>query len=962
MLDHGALGLTYYNFAFSKNALYIPGERNMDYKNTLNLPTTDFPMKANLSQREPDQLKQWEAKGLYQAIRKVSEGRPRFILHDGPPYANGNIHIGTALNKILKDFVVRSRQMSGYDAVYVPGWDCHGLPIEHNVEKELGQKKREMSQAQIRRECRKYADSFLNIQRDEFKRLGVNGDWNNPYMTMNYTYEAVIARECCKFALNGSLVHSKKPIYWCCSCQTALAEAEIEYKDETSPSVFVKFPLIDDLSDKLPALVGKSVSVVIWTTTPWTLPANLGIALHPDFRYVAVETQNAGVIILAKDLVDGCMKIFGESGYTVLGELQAAWLERKRCRHPLYGRESLIVLGEHVTLDAGTGCVHTAPGHGREDYDVGLRYGLDPYSPVDDSGRFIDSVEMFAGKFVFDANKYINEELHLRGALLVQSAITHSYPHCWRCKKPVIFRATPQWFISMEKNDLRKRSLEAIDRVTWIPHWGRERIYGMIENRPDWCVSRQRAWGVPITVFPCQSCGAVHMTPELAQRIYDLFDRKGADAWFEMSIEELVPEGMSCSQCGGREFKKVTDILDVWFDSGVSHAAVLETRPELHWPADIYLEGSDQHRGWFHSSLLTAIGTRGDAPYKAVLTHGFVVDAEGKKMSKSIGNVVAPKRVIDQYGAEILRLWVSASDYRDDIRISEQILKQLTDAYRRIRNTGRFLLGNLSGFDPATDSVPVDHMLPIDRYALHGLQELIGRARKAYDTYEFHIIYHALFNYCTLDLSAFYLDILKDRLYTAPATSLQRRSAQTALHKIAEALARLMAPIMVFTAEEIWQHLPKFPGKAESIHMTLFPEIDEGYRNADLADQWRAIRQVRAEVTKALETARAEKSIGHSLDAAVTVGLPDALYRQIAPYKEELRSIFIVSSANLVSGELKEGQRSVELEGVTIQIAPALGGKCARCWVYESSVGRHEDHPTICDRCHSALKEIATLS
>jgi isoleucyl-tRNA synthetase len=928
----------------------------MDYKHTLNLPATDFPMKANLAQREPLQLEKWETQRLYQTIRKASQGKLRYILHDGPPYANGNIHIGTALNKILKDFVVRSRQMAGYDAAYVPGWDCHGLPIEHNVEKELGPKKREMSQARIRSECRKYAEKFIDIQREEFKRLGVSGDWENPYLTMSYTYEAVIARECCKFALEGSLFHSKKPIYWCCSCQTALAEAEIEYKDETSPSIFVKFPLIDDLSDRLPAMAGKTAAVVIWTTTPWTLPANLAIALHPELVYAAVEVGNDEVLVLARELVEQCMKAFGIDQYTILGELQPAGLEGKRCRHPIYDRESLIVLGDHVTLEAGTGCVHTAPGHGREDYEVGLRYGLEAYSPLDDAGRFLPAVEKFGGQFVFDANRPITQTLKDNGTLLAQASLAHSYPHCWRCKQPVIFRATPQWFISMEKTDLRRKSLTAIDQVAWIPHWGRERIYGMIENRPDWCVSRQRAWGVPITVLSCRQCDATYMTPELMQKIYDLFVQKGADAWFETPIDQLLPAGTVCPQCGGSDFEKETDILDVWFDSGVSHAAVLETRDGLHWPADLYLEGSDQHRGWFHSSLLTAVGTRDAAPYKAVLTHGFVVDAEGKKMSKSLGNVVAPKQVIDKYGAEILRLWVSASDYRDDIRISEVILKQLTDAYRRIRNTGRFLLGNLSDFNPAGDMVAYAHMLPIDRYALHSLQELIDRGRRAYEACDFHIIYHALFNYCTLDLSAFYLDILKDRLYTSPPASIARRSAQTALYHIAEALARLMAPIMVFTAEEIWQHMPDFEGKTESIHLTLFPEADKALQDMELAEQWKAIKLVRAEVTKALETARAQKIIGHSLDAAVTVGVDDALYAKLQPYQEDLRTIFIVSQAELRQGLPADADHRSEGDSIGVRIRPAQGEKCARCWVYDPAVGSHDDHATICGRCYAALQ------
>jgi isoleucyl-tRNA synthetase len=934
---------------------------SMDYKKTLNLPATSFPMKASLAKREPEQLASWEEKKLYQTLRKATHGQTPFILHDGPPYANGHIHMGTALNKILKDFIVRSRQMSGYDAVYVPGWDCHGLPIEHNVEKELGSRKKEMTQAEIRRHCRTYAEKFIDIQREEFKRLGVMGDWNDPYLTMSYSYEAVIAKECCKFALDGSLFRSKKPIHWCCSCQTALAEAEIEYKDESSPSVFVKFPLIDDLGDVAPELAGRKVSVVIWTTTPWTLPANLAIALHPDFDYAAVAAGSEEILIVAKEMVDGCMATFKIDDYSIIADLNPSKLEKKRCRHPLYDRESLIVLGDHVTLDAGTGCVHTAPGHGREDYDVGLSYGLDAYSPVNDNGCFDADVDLFAGQFVFKANGPIIEALEASGALLAKESISHSYPHCWRCKRPVIFRATPQWFVSMEKTGLRKDSLAAIDQVTWIPHWGRERIYGMIENRPDWCVSRQRAWGVPITVFTCQSCGATHMTEALMDIIYDLFSAHGADAWFEKAVSDILPAGTECAQCGGNEFNKETDILDVWFDSGVSHAAVLDFRSNLQWPADLYLEGSDQHRGWFHSSLLTAVGIRKSAPYKAVLTHGFVVDAEGKKMSKSVGNTIAPEKVIKQYGAEILRLWVSATDYRDDIRISDKILKQLTDAYRRIRNTSRFLLGNLSDFDPNTDTLDYDRMLPLDRYALHGLQGLVERARKAYDQYEFHIIYHALFNYCTLELSAFYLDILKDRLYTSPPTSRERRSAQTALYRIADTMARLMAPIMAFTAEEIWQHLPATEQKAESVHMTLLPEADASLCDDALADQWKAVRKVRSEVTKALESARAAKTIGHSLDAAVRVGLDDDLYNQLLPYKDELRSIFIVSSADMEKGIIEEGYQSEEAEGISVVVGAATGQKCNRCWVHDATVGTKPAHPEICDRCHGHLESMGLV-
>lgn len=929
----------------------------MDYKKTLNLPVTKFPMKASLVQREPGQLKSWEENKLYEQIRNASRSRKPFILHDGPPYANGHIHIGTAMNKILKDIIVRSRQMAGYDAVYVPGWDCHGLPIEHNVDKELGPKKKEMSQTQVRKRCRAYAEKFIDIQREEFKRLGVMGEWDDPYLTMKYEYEAIIARECAKFALNGGLFRSKKPIHWCCSCQTALAEAEIEYGDEASPSIYVKFPLIDDVSAELPELSGRSVSVVIWTTTPWTLPANLAVALHPDFTYAAVQTGDE-VLILAGDLVETCMKTFGIEDFTILTSFPATILEGKHCRHPFVDRDSLVILGNHVTLDAGTGCVHTAPGHGREDYEVGLKYGLDAYSPVDDRGCFTPAVGFLENQFVFKANNEIIETLKASGALIAEEEIAHSYPHCWRCKKPVIFRATPQWFISMDKTGLRKRSLEEIDKVQWVPHWGRERIYGMIENRPDWCVSRQRSWGVPIAVFYCEKCETIHVNEEIIDHIFNLFCEHGADIWFEKTVDELLPSGSVCKSCGHTRFLKENDILDVWFDSGVSHAAVLEARENLQWPADLYLEGSDQHRGWFHSSLLTAVGTRDQAPYRSVLTHGFVVDAEGKKMSKSLGNVIAPKKVIDRYGAEILRLWVAASDYRDDVRISENILKQLSDAYRRIRNTSRFMLGNLFDFDPETDAVSVGNMLEVDRFILHKLQKLIERNRKAYDGFDFHIIYHSLYNFCTLDLSAFYLDVLKDRLYTSPPLSVDRRSAQTAIYKLLDALSRLMAPILAFTADEIWQYMPAVDNREASIHLAGLPDVDPAFLDNDLASRWEQILKLRGVVTKALEEARAKKEIGHPLDASVTIFVNDEWNDAMAPYADDLRSIFIVSQAELkCSDDVGEAFSSDEIEGISIQVQPASGQKCNRCWIHDLTVGSSAENPTICSRCENALNQ-----
>ncbi len=928
----------------------------MDYKKTLNLPATPFPMKANLAKREPEQLKAWEESSLYETLRNVSTGREPFILHDGPPYANGNIHIGTALNKILKDIIVRSKQMSGFDAAYVPGWDCHGLPIEHNVEKELGLRKQEVSLSEVRRLCRLYAEKYVDIQREEFKRLGVLGEWDNPYLTMNYQYEAIIARECGKFALDGSLFRSKKPILWCCSCKTALAEAEIEYSDESSPSIFVKFILKDDLSSEVPALAGKKVSVVIWTTTPWTIPANLAVALHPDFVYAAVDTGSDEAFIMARDLVETCMNDFGISDYSILAEIEAGKLEHKQCFHPLHDRESVVILGSHVTLEAGTGCVHTAPGHGREDYEVGLLYGLDVYSPVDDRGCFTKEVDFLENKFVFKADKEIIDRLRGNGSLIAEGTITHSYPHCWRCKKPVIFRSTPQWFISMEKTGLRKKALAAIDHVQWIPHWGRERIYNMIENRPDWCVSRQRAWGVPIAVFYCDKCETLHINQETVDYIYALFEEHGADIWFEKEAAEFLPENSVCEKCGNNTFTKETDILDVWFDSGVSHAAVLDQRSNLKWPADLYLEGSDQHRGWFHSSLLASVGTRGKAPYKSVLTHGFVVDAKGKKMSKSLGNVVAPDKVIDKYGAEILRLWVAASDYREDIRISENILRQLSDAYKKIRNTCRFMLGNVYDFDSEKDAVSYESLLEIDRFALHKLQELIKKTRKAYDTFEFHIIYHTLYNYCTVDLSAFYLDILKDRLYTSPPESVGRRSAQTVMHILLDSIARIMAPILPFTAEEIWNFIPNRKENEASIHLASFPEVNEVWKDEDLAKKWKRLLEVRREVTKALEEARAKKLIGHSLDAAVTIAANEDLYDALNLYSDDLKSIFIISGAFLVKERKLAGAfESSDIEGLSILVESAAGDKCERCWMHDPSVGTNSEQPTVCNRCREAL-------
>jgi len=930
----------------------------MDYKQTLNLPKTQFPMKANLVKREPEMLQKWESIDLYKLIRNISAGRTPYMLHDGPPYANGNIHMGTAFNKVLKDIIIKSKQMAGFDAPYVPGWDCHGLPIEHRVDGELGAKKLEMSQVEIRKVCRQYAETYIDIQRNEFKRLGVLGEWDRPYLTMNYPYEATIVREFGKFALNGSLLRSKKPIYWCISCKTALAEAEVEYGEHRSPSIFVKFPMKEGLDRLQLPCDGKEVSIVIWTTTPWTLPANLAVALHPDLEYAAVDTERDGILILADGLVDVCMDTFGIPSYEVLRRYKAADLEGLEARHPLYDRPSVIVLAPYVTLEAGTGCVHTAPGHGREDYETGLQYKLETYSPVDDAGRFTPDVEYFAGMEVFEANRAVNDKLTEVGALLKEQDIVHEYPHCWRCKRPVIFRSTEQWFISMEKNHLRQKALDAIQKVSWIPAWGQDRIYNMISNRPDWCISRQRAWGVPITVFFCEACGEPVISQEIIDHVSAMVEESGADIWFVKSEQDLVPPGTRCPKCGSERFRKETDILDVWFDSGVSYAAVMEYRDYLRTPADLYLEGSDQHRGWFHSSLLCSVGTRNQAPYRTVLTHGFVVDGAGKAMHKSAGNVISPEELIKTYGAEILRLWVAGEDYRDNIRLSKEILQRLTEAYRRIRNTCRYLLGNLSDFDPETDQVPYPQMMELDRWALSRLQGLNERILKAYQDFNFHLVYHNLHNFCVLDLSSFYLDIIKDRLYTSPRTSTARRSAQTAMNEILEVLVRLMAPVLSFTADEIWQHMGG-KNRSQSVHADLFFPVKAPYRDRGLEDVWEQIISVRREVARILETARKEKQIGHSLDAAVQLGASKQLYELLNGYIDQLKYIFIVSSVALVDiAQMAEGYESETVPGLKVAVSPSTDPKCERCWVHDPSVGEDANHPTICKRCRDVLQEI----
>jgi isoleucyl-tRNA synthetase len=938
----------------------------MNYKTTLNLPQTDFPMKANLTQREPAFLSRWVEIDLYRKIRESRKGRPRYVLHDGPPYANGHIHIGHALNKILKDIIVKAKTLEGLDAPYVPGWDCHGLPIEHQVDKELGSKKKGLDKLQIRRLCRDYAARFIEIQKEEFIRLGVFGDWDHPYLTMDPAYEGRIVEEFGRFVEKGDVYKGRKPVLWCISCETALAEAEVEYEDDTSPSVYVKFPIHHGLEEHIPPLAGRSAAMVIWTTTPWTLPANLAVTVHPDFIYAAARMGH-DVFIVAQDLLETFREKLGNPETEVLATVPGRQLEGMICRHPFLDRDSRVVLGTYVTLDQGTGCVHTAPGHGQEDYETGLEYGLEIYTPVDSRGRFTPDVLDFAGVTVFKANPLINEKMRSLGVLLKEEPLTHPYPHCWRCKKPVIFRATEQWFISMETHELRSKAVEAIDRVTWIPKWGRDRILGMISARPDWCISRQRSWGVPITVFVCKGCGHLLMDRKVIQEVADQVARHehGTDVWFERSPQEILGRTPQCAQCGGTEWGKEEDILDVWFDSGVSHAAVLEPRRDLDlgWPADLYLEGSDQHRGWFHSSLLEAIGTRGAAPYKSVLTHGFVVDGSGRKMSKSSGNVVSPQEIIREHGAEILRLWVAAEDYRDDIRISKNILTQLIEAYRRIRNTCRFLIGNLYDFEPDRHRINDAQIPEIDRWALYRLQKLIQRVRDGYEGHEFHMVYHALYNFCSVDMSALYLDILKDRLYTFHKESSGRRAAQQTLYKILSAMTRLMAPILSFTAEELWAELRWEPSKEVSVHMARFPEVESAYLDEALAQRWDRLLKIRGEVFKALEIARKPSpdpsvwTLGHPLEAEVDLYAGGDLFSFLKNYEEDLPAVFIVSAVTLRNEAAPEDAfPGAEIEGLWVKVLPAGGNKCERCWNFSPAVGTDSEHPTLCTRCLDVVK------
>ena len=932
-----------------------------DYKKTLHLPKTSFPMKADLARKEPDAIKRWDAINAAELMAAASGSKGGYVLHDGPPYANGHLHMGHALNKILKDIIVKSRNMAGYASRYVPGWDCHGLPIEHKVEQELKEKKKSLPAHVVRRLCREYAAKWIDIQRKEFKRLGVLGLWEDPYMSMKPAYEAATARELARFVAKGGVMRAKKPIYWCCSCHTALAEAEVEYADHTSPSIYVRFALPDDaLRNFFPQADPARAFVVIWTTTPWTLPDNMAVCLHPEFEYVLVQAGDAQYLLAAELLAD-CAARFGWANPAVLGRATGAELAGLKARHPFYDRESPLVLGKHVTLDAGTGCVHTAPGHGREDYEVGLAYGLDILSPLDDAGRFLPTVPFFAGLNVFEANPKVMEKLEEVGALLHKGRIKHSYPHCWRCKEPVIFRATTQWFISMEKNDLRARALKAIDeQVRWIPAWGRERIHNMVALRPDWCISRQRQWGVPILALLCEDCGEAWNDPQWMEGLCDRFAAHptGCDYWYEADIKDIVPQGLTCPHCGGSHWKRETDILDVWFDSGTSFAAVLEQRPELAFPADLYLEGSDQHRGWFHSSLLVSEGNRGCPPYRSVLTHGYVVDGEGHKMSKSVGNIIAPQELTEKYGAEIVRLWASSVDYREDIRLSDEIVGRLVDAYRRIRNTCRFILGNLHDLT-REDLLPVAGLLPLDRFALDTACCTHQRVQQAYMDFDFHKVYHCLHNYCVTDLSAVYLDILKDRLYASSRTGVERRSAQTALWHILRLLLRDMAPVLSFTAEEILSHLPEGLRVPQATVFALPPldDLDPFLLPDGVRDDWNVLLAVRGAVTRAIEPLRRDGVVGHALDTRVTLYVADELRQRLEGLDTDLRAVCIVSQLALqpLAAAPQGAYSDPEVSGLSIEVGKAQGAKCERCWIYSTELGRNAEHPALCPRCTAVV-------
>ena len=933
----------------------------MDWKDTLNLPKTEFPMKGNLPKKEPEILKKWEDINLYEKLRKERKGKEKYILHDGPPYANGNIHLGHALNKILKDILVKFESMKGKDAPFVPGWDCHGLPIEQQVEKQLKKEKKrkeDLTKSEFRKLCREYASKYVNIQREEFKRLGIIGNWEKPYLTMRPSYQAQEIRELGRIFNSGIAYRGKKPVYWCIYDKTAEAEAEVEYKEKKDPSVYVAFEFLEK-----PVEILKKTYAVIWTTTPWTLPANLGIMVNPDFDYVFLDIGEK-IFIVAEELLESFKEKTGLEG-NVIKKVKGRELEFLEYKHPFIDRVSKIYLSEFVELGTGTGLVHMAPGHGQEDYIIGQRYGLQPFAPIDDEGRFtLEAPEFIQGVKVFDANALIIDKLEEVGALLFHEEITHSYPHCWRCKNPVIFRATPQWFISMDGilengNTLRGEAIKEIERVKWIPNWGENRIKSMVENRPDWCISRQRTWGVPIAVFYCKNCGETVKNLEVFEHIAKLVENYpyGADIWFEKKTEELLPEGYRCPKCGSDKFEKEEDILDVWFDSGVSHSSVLKTGfwEELRWPADMYLEGSDQHRGWFQSSLLEGVASYGRAPYNSVLTHGFILDEKGRKMSKSVGNVIPPEKVIKMYGADILRLWVVSEDYTEDIKIGMNLLKGIADDYRKIRNTFRYFLGNLYDFDPVKNTVHYEDLLEIDRWMLSKLQRVIDLSLSAYQNYRFHRIYHEIKKFMIVDLSAIYLDILKDRLYVYAPNSLERRSAQTVLYSMLTSLSKLLAPILSFTMEEVWNYVKGFDKNAkESIHLEIMPIVNQDMIDRDLEEVYKDLLKIRDDVLKVLEKARELGIIRHPYEAKVILDIPEKYKKLVEERIDWIKFFFTVSQVEI--SKKVEGKPVIrgEKTGGSFAVKKAEGHKCPRCWIYDISVGK--DGQVVCDRCAQQLE------
>lgn len=920
---------------------------SQDYNSTLNLPKTDFPMRAGLPKSEPVTLKNWEDEKIYENLMEINERKPLFVLHDGPPYANGNIHLGTALNKILKDFIVRYKNMSGFKAPYVPGWDTHGLPTELKARKKAGVgSSADISELELRKMCQEFVEGYIDDQRNQFKRLGVIGEWDNPYITLTHDFEAEQIRIFAEMACKGYIYKGLKPVYWCPECKTALAEAEIEYAEDPCHSIYVKFNVTDDLGKfSAMGIDPKKVYFVIWTTTTWTLPGNVAICVGPSFDYAVIKCGDE-YYVMAEELYKSAMEDAEKTDYEVVATIKGAELEYMKTAHPFMDRESVVIVGDHVTLESGTGCVHTAPGHGVEDYDVCRNYPEIPIIvPVDENGVLTEDAGMFAGLKTDDANKPIAEHLEKIGALFALKKIIHQYPHCWRCKNPVLFRATDQWFCSVD--DFKDDAIKAIDEVEWIPGWGKDRITSMVRERKDWCISRQRKWGVPIPIFYCEDCGEPLIDKEAMLAVADLFGKEGSNAWFTHTAEEILPKGKKCSKCGCTSFTKEKDIMDVWFDSGSSHAAVLKNRPYLKWPADLYLEGADQYRGWFQSSLLTSVATMGTAPYKAVLTHGWVVDGKGRVMHKSLGNGIDPQEVIDQYGADVLRLWVASSDYHADIRISPDILKQLSEAYRKIRNTARYILGNLNGFNPDENMVSLDELMPIDKWALTKLNILIDKVKEAYDKYEFHIVYHAIHNFCVVDMSNFYLDVLKDRLYTEKADSKARRAAQTSIYIILNAMTRMIAPILAYTSDEIWKYMPHSSNeKAEHVIYNEMPEKVDISIDDDFMAFWDEIHELRDDVKKSLETFIKDKTIKSSLEAKVTLGASGDKLAFLKKAENELATAFIVSEVEIVDN-------SSELE---IRIDKAEGEKCERCWVISKTVGENSEHPTLCSRCCENLK------